>query len=60
VRERLFAAANFLRREFAVCWLVLRDKRTPWTAKLLFGLVVAYTLSSIDLIPDYRPLIGIR
>jgi len=26
----------------------------------LFGLVVAYTLSPIDLIPDDRPLIGIR
>ena len=60
MRERLRAAANFLRREFAVCWLVLSDKRTPWAAKLLFGLVVAYTLSPIDLIPDYRPLIGIR
>lgn len=58
MRDRLRGAALFLRREFAVCRLVLRDTRTPKLAKLLLGLAVAYTLSPIDLIPDFIPVIG--
>jgi len=38
--------------------LAARDPRTPWHAKALVGLVVAYALSPIDLIPDFIPLIG--
>jgi len=34
------------------------DPRTPWTAKLLAALVVAYALSPIDLIPDFIPVLG--
>ncbi len=35
-----------------------RDRRTPWYAKLFAGLVVAYALSPIDLIPDFIPVLG--
>jgi uncharacterized membrane protein YkvA (DUF1232 family) len=56
MRERLREAAALLRRELA--GLVLRDARTPRAAKLLLGLAVAYTLSPIDLIPDFIPVLG--
>ncbi len=36
----------------------MRDPRTPWAARLLAGLVVAYALSPIDLIPDFIPVLG--
>jgi uncharacterized membrane protein YkvA (DUF1232 family) len=35
-----------------------RDPRTPWHAKAVAGLVAAYALSPIDLIPDFIPIIG--
>ena len=30
----------------------------PWYAKVLAGMVVAYALSPIDLIPDFIPVVG--
>jgi uncharacterized membrane protein YkvA (DUF1232 family) len=36
----------------------MRDPRTPWYAKVLGGLVVAYAFSPVDLIPDYIPVLG--
>lgn len=41
-----------------VLWLAARDDRVPWFAKALAGLVAAYALSPIDLIPDFIPVIG--
>ena len=38
--------------------LAARDPRVPWYAKLLAGLVAAYALSPIDLIPDFIPVLG--
>ncbi|MGE5517797.1 MAG: YkvA family protein [Bacteroidota bacterium] len=38
--------------------IAARDPRTPWPAKLLAALVVAYALSPIDLIPDFIPVLG--
>ena len=32
--------------------------RVPWFAKAVVGLVVAYALSPIDLIPDFIPVLG--
>jgi uncharacterized membrane protein YkvA (DUF1232 family) len=40
-------------------YLACRDPRTPWYAKLLAGVVVAYAVSPIDLIPDFIPVLGI-
>ena len=39
-------------------YLACRDPRVPWYARLFAGLVVAYALSPIDLIPDAIPVIG--
>lgn len=50
--------ARDLKRDVAALWIAARDARTPWPAKLLAGLVVAYALSPVDLIPDFIPVIG--
>ena len=41
----------------AVC-LALRQRETPWYAKALAALTVAYALSPIDLVPDFIPVLG--
>jgi uncharacterized membrane protein YkvA (DUF1232 family) len=38
--------------------LALLDKGTPWFAKLLGVLVLAYLISPIDLVPDFIPVLG--
>jgi len=38
--------------------LASMDKRTPWYAKAMIFLIIAYELSPIDLIPDFIPAIG--
>ena len=50
--------ARALKSETYALYLVARDPRTPWYAKVLAGGVVAYALSPIDLIPDFIPVIG--
>ena len=37
----------------------LADKRTPWYARALVILTLAYIISPIDLIPDIIPVIGL-
>ncbi len=39
-------------------YLASRDARVPILAKFIIGLVVAYAVSPIDLIPDFIPFIG--
>jgi uncharacterized membrane protein YkvA (DUF1232 family) len=39
-------------------YLACQDSRVPWYAKLCAGLVVAYAVSPIDLIPDFIPVLG--
>lgn len=48
-----------MRRETHALLLASRDERTPWYAKLAAGVVVAYALSPIDLIPDFIPVLGL-
>ena len=50
--------ARALKRETYAVYLVSRDSRTPWYAKLLAAAVVAYALSPLDLIPDFVPVLG--
>jgi uncharacterized membrane protein YkvA (DUF1232 family) len=50
--------ADNLRRDVVALFLAARDARTPWYAKAAAGIVSAYALSPIDLIPDFIPIIG--
>jgi uncharacterized membrane protein YkvA (DUF1232 family) len=56
--QALRARVLGLKAETLALYLAARDPRTPWTAKVLVGLVVAYVLSPIDLIPDFVPALG--
>lgn len=50
--------ARRLKEQTLALYLAARDPRTPWYAKLLLAVVVAYALSPIDLIPDFIPVLG--
>ena len=55
LRER----ANALKREVYALYMAIRDPRTPWYAKLIGAVIVAYALSPLDLIPDFIPVLGL-
>ena len=38
--------------------LAYKDKRVPWSAKIIAACVVGYAFSPIDLIPDFIPILG--
>jgi uncharacterized membrane protein YkvA (DUF1232 family) len=57
-RGRLREWARQLKRNGVALWFAVRDPRTPLLPKLLCGIVVAYALSPIDLIPDFIPMLG--
>jgi uncharacterized membrane protein YkvA (DUF1232 family) len=56
--DRLKAQARVLKTEVVAVYLAAKDPRTPWYARGLALLIVAYTLSPIDLIPDFIPVLG--
>jgi uncharacterized membrane protein YkvA (DUF1232 family) len=58
VLARLKKRAKDLQIETYTLYLAYRDPRTPWLAKAVTLLVVAYALSPIDLIPDFIPVLG--
>ena len=52
---KLFA---MFRKELLLAWAVLRDPRTPKSAKLAVVLAVLYVVSPIDLVSDFIPILG--
>lgn len=50
--------ARRIKRNVLALWFSLRHAQTPLHAKIVAGLVVAYALSPIDLIPDFIPVLG--
>ena len=56
--QRWKQRANALKKEVYALYLAYRDPRTPWYAKVMAALVVAYAFSPIDLIPDPIPVLG--
>ena len=50
--------AKKLKSDIPAVFLALKDKETPWYAKLLAAVTVWYALSPIDLIPDFIPILG--
>lgn len=58
-RTRLRTRMTSMRRDVAALIAALGHPRTPWYAKVWIGLVVAYAVSPIDLIPDPIPVLGL-
>ena len=56
--DRLRAFARRLKADLLALSLAARDPHTPWLARALALLVLAYALSPIDLIPDFIPVLG--
>jgi uncharacterized membrane protein YkvA (DUF1232 family) len=56
--NQLKTRALALKRETTALALAYQDARTPWYARVVAGLVVAYLFSPIDLIPDFIPVLG--
>ncbi len=57
--QTIICWARAVRRDGFAVWYACRDPRTPWSARLFAGLIVAYALSPIDLIPDFIPVLGL-
>ena len=50
--------AKRLKSAIPVVFLALKNKKTPWYAKMFAAITVAYALSPIDLVPDFIPILG--
>lgn len=55
---RVRSWAQAIKRDVFAVYLAARDPRVPWLAKVMAGLVAAYAVSPIDLIPDFIPILG--
>ncbi len=58
MKDKLKERAKQLKTDVPAVFLALKDKRTPWYAKIIAAIVVVYALSPIDLIPDFIPVLG--
>lgn len=47
-----------LLRDINALQIAYQDPRTPWIAKVVALMVLAYAASPIDLIPDFIPILG--
>ncbi len=56
--DKIKQKARYLKTETYALYLAYRDPRVPWYAKVFAAFVVAHTLSPIDLIPDFIPVLG--
>jgi len=50
--------AEKLKQDIPAIFLAIRSPQTPWYAKAMALITVAYALSPIDLIPDFIPVVG--
>ena len=56
--SKLKDRAKKLKTDVPAVFFALKEKRTPWYAKILAAAIVVYALSPIDLIPDFIPVLG--
>ncbi|WP_330694369.1 YkvA family protein [Lachnoclostridium sp.] len=57
-RMDLKSRAKKLKTDIPAVFLAMKKKETPWIAKVIAALTVAYALSPIDFIPDFIPILG--
>jgi uncharacterized membrane protein YkvA (DUF1232 family) len=50
--------AKKLKTDIPAVFIALKHPKTPWYAKGMAALTVAYALSPIDLVPDFVPVLG--
>ena len=50
--------AKKLKTDIPAVFLALKEKRTPWYAKIIAAIIIVYALSPIDLVPDFIPILG--
>ena len=58
VISRLKTWARGIKRDVVTVYFAARDPLAPLGARILAGVVAAYALSPIDLIPDFIPVLG--
>lgn len=58
IRDSVSQWARRIKRDAVMLWFARRHPDTPFLAKALCFLAVAYALSPIDLIPDFIPVLG--
>lgn len=46
-------------REILIILFALNDRRTPWSAKVLILITMAYVVSPLDVIPDILLIVGL-
>jgi len=56
--KRILRRLRALKNNVYILYLALRHPQTPPITKVLVGLIVAYTISPIDLLPDFIPFLG--
>jgi uncharacterized membrane protein YkvA (DUF1232 family) len=56
--DKMKSRAKQLKTDVPAVFLAMKRNETPWLAKILALITVAYALSPIDLIPDFIPVIG--
>ena len=47
-----------LRKELALAWALLRDPRSPWSARIAVLVAALYLVSPIDFVSDLLPVLG--
>jgi uncharacterized membrane protein YkvA (DUF1232 family) len=48
-----------IKEKITQVYIAVKNKETPWYAKAIGGVTIAYALSPIDLIPDFIPILGL-
>ncbi len=56
--SKLKQVSRNFKKQLQIFKFVLKDNRTPLTAKLLLGAAIGYLLLPFDLIPDFIPVLG--
>ena len=58
VFQKIHNWAKELKCDVLVLWFALKNLETPLIARAVAFITVAYTISPIDLIPDFVPILG--